>query len=147
MGFEPTEWTGETFVVKIEDGPLPAALEIQGRLKNAKFTGMIESIERTAGSGRRHRQKMPGIKDTGLEITFNVLATALNPAWLRLDEVYTITLGFPNLTAGNPGHKQKFFLKELPVPFQSGRGEVQYSTKWEPYDEPIIDFFEEGVLA
>jgi hypothetical protein len=147
MAFEPVEWTGDEFVVKIEDGPLPAPLEIQGRLKNAKMTGSSETIERTAGSGREHKQKLPGIRDTALELTFNVAANALNPKWLRLNEVYTMTFGFPDLTAGNPGHKQKFFLKELPVSFQTGRAEVQYQTKWEPYDEPIIDFFEEGVLS
>jgi hypothetical protein len=147
MSFVPTEWTGDEFAVQIEGGPLPSPLQIAGRLKTAKMTGMVEAIERTAGSGRRHKQKLPGIADTSLEITFNVLASALNPKWLRLDEVYTITLGFPNLTAGNPGHKQQFFLKELPVSFQAGRAEVQYQTKWEPYDEPIINYYEEGVLA
>lgn len=141
------EWVSDNMYIEISGGNLGAPVQVQARWKKFKLEGTVDPIETTRGPAQKHKAFKPGMHEYPMEITLGIDDASIYPDELRLDQIYTITVGPNGNTSGEPKHIQTFFLASMPIEIETGRGERVYATKWKQEAAPTTDIFEGGVWA
>ncbi|PSN79619.1 hypothetical protein C8B47_10805 [filamentous cyanobacterium CCP4] len=141
------EWVGDNIYIQFEGGNLASAVEIQGEYKKVKLTGGVSAIETTRGPNKKHKMNVPGMHEYPMEITVGIDDSDIYPDYLELDQIYTVTFAPNGNTVGQPLHVQEYFLEEVPIEYEMGRGERVYAIKLKQHDAPTVNIFEQGVVA
>jgi hypothetical protein len=141
------EWVSDDMYIKIEGGDLVAPVEVQARWKKVKLGGTVGSIETTRGAKKKHKQFKPGMHEYPLEMTLGINEESIYPDELKLDKIYTITVCPNGNVVGQPMHQQKYFIEDIPLEIETGRGERVYTVKMKQEDGPIVNFFENGKVT
>ncbi|MGJ3241164.1 MAG: hypothetical protein ACFE0Q_20810 [Anaerolineae bacterium] len=139
------EWVGDNIFIQFEDGNLASAVEVQAQYKKVQITGTVEAIETTRGPNKKHKEHVPGMHEYPMEITLGIDDSDIYPDYLELDQIYTVTFAPNGNTSGNPQHVQEYFLEEVPVSYEMGRGERVYEIKLKQHAAPTVNIFELGV--
>ena len=142
-----TEWTSDDMVIEISGGNLGAPVNVEARWKKIKLAAQVESIEITRGPNKRYKNFRPGIVEIPLEMTLGINAADILPDELHIEEIYTIAVYPLGKVASKPMHSGTFFIEELPLDIESGRGERVYQVKFKQADDPTLNYFDGAVYT
>ena len=105
---------------------------------------------KTAGSGRSHVQRAPGLKDYKLTLTlaYNDTDRANYVAKLKPQQVYQVVFGPEGNASGKPKHDQSMVLDNTSgLKGNVDKKPVFFKLKFSGADEPISDFYDNAVFS
>lgn len=125
-------------------------VDVSGFITEVSMDPKNSTVDTTAGSGRTHMQRQPGLDDTTGKITVSYFVGEVSTYITKLQrgKVVNLVSGPEGAVSGKPKHQQDIIINQISGPKQTvSKEHVVFEVSWEAADAPQVDMYDGGVFA